>query len=265
VEARGSTNGFWEVGGTLDILGSGERLDDRHIDVTLSVIHRQLDYFGLGNSSSLANESLFGLTDTVVQASGIIPLPKGFRLLGGIEGLWASPQGFNGSTTPSIDQFFTPSNTPALNTSTAYFVLGAGIDWKHPVNECLHCWYKTDFTGTFRSFLEPTGAPYSFRRLDVTWIQTFTLFPQLSIDLGTVSVVGPLIESFTSVGNQVPFYLQPTLGGTDIQNFAALESYHDYRFRAPNALSFQGEYTRTIVDPFGALFFLRCRQSSSDR
>jgi hypothetical protein len=32
----------------------------------------------------------------------------------------------------------------------------------------------------------------------------------------------------------VPFYFQPTLGGSDINGTAALASYQDYRFRAPN-------------------------------
>jgi hypothetical protein len=257
-EARGSANGFWEAGGTLDLLGSGKRLDDRHIDVSLSAIHRalpQLDYFGLGNSSSLANESLFGVADTTVSASGLIPLPKGFQFLARLEGLWTAPQGFHGSTTPSIEQIFTPADTPALNSSTAYFVYGVGINWKHPVDECLQCWYKTDFTGTFRSYVEGTGGPYSFRRLNVTWIQVFTPFPQSSVDLGTISITGRLVESFTGPGNQVPFYLQPTIGGTDINNFDVLRSYRDYRFRAPNALTFQAEYARKIVDPVGVLLF----------
>jgi hypothetical protein len=257
-EARGSTAGFWEAGGSLDLLGSGKRLDNRHIDVKLSAIHRglpQIDYFGLGNSTSLANESLFGLADTTIQATSIIPLPRNFRFLSGIEGLWSNPQGFHGSTTPSIEQVFNPANTPALSTSTAYFIYGVGVDWKYPLNECLQCWYKTDVTGNFRSFVEATGTPYSFRRFDLTWDQVFTPFPQVSISLGTVSVVGRLIASSVPAGNQVPFYLQPTLGGTDINNFDVLRSYHDYRFRAPNALSFQAEYTRTIWDPLGALFF----------
>jgi hypothetical protein len=258
VEARGSVNGFWEAGGTLDLLGSGKRLDNRHIDVFLSAIHRdlpQIYYYGLGNSSELSNQSLFGLTGTTLSASGLFPLPKGFQILAGIEGLWASPHGYYGSTTPSIGQIFNSTNTPALNTSTAFFVYGAGINWRHPIDPCLQCWYRTDFTADFRDYVEGSGAPYSFMRFDVTWVQAFNLFPRGPVDLGIFSVTGRLVESFTANGNQVPFYLQPTLGGTDINNLDVLRSYRDYRFRAPNALAFQAEYTHRIVDPLGALFF----------
>jgi hypothetical protein len=64
-----------------------------------------------------------------------------------------------------------------------------------------------------------------------------------------------LVDTATSGNNQMPFYLQPTLGGTDINNVDALRSYRDYRFRAPSLLVFQAEYTHTIWGPIAALGF----------
>lgn len=58
-----------------------------------------------------------------------------------------------------------------------------------------------------------------------------------------------------SRGNAVPFYLQPTLGGTDIEKQTGLRSYRDYRFRAPNLVSFQAEYNRVLWGPLGGLLF----------
>jgi hypothetical protein len=258
VEARGSTNGFWEAGGKFNLLGSSETADDRHIEAIFFVQHRslpQLTYFGLGNTSLLANESLYGLEDTNVGADIAIPVPKGLTVSGGLQGLWANPQGFHGSQTPSIEQIFTPANTPALNTATTYVIYGANVDWKHPLEECLHCWYRTDISVGLQIFHEASGAPFSFRRFNVTWMQAWNPFPDFSFDLGTVSVVSRLVESVADAGNSVPFYLQPTIGGTDINNFDVVRSYRDYRFRAPNTLTFQAEYTRPIRDPLGFLFF----------
>ena len=258
MEARGSANGFWVAGGSLNLLGSGKRTDNRHNDVTISAAHRslpQLPFFGIGNASALANQTLFGLTDTVLKINGAHPLPKGFQLLGVAEGLWASPQGFQGSTIPSIEKVFTPTNTPGLQVSTGYFVYGAGIYWEHPVDECMECWWKTDFSATIREFHEATGLPYSFRRLDIVWRQDFDLDFGSNVDLGTLSLTGRLKESVATGGNQVPFYLQPTFGGTDIENIDVLRSYRDYRFRAPHLLAFQAEYTRAIRDPLGVLLF----------
>jgi hypothetical protein len=69
------------------------------------------------------------------------------------------------------------------------------------------------------------------------------------------------IESIAPAGNNVPPYLQPPVGGTDIDSRSDLRSYKDYRFRAPNILSFQTQYERTIKDPVGVLFFMRSARS----
>jgi hypothetical protein len=258
IEARGTASGFWEAGGKLHIVGSSATDDNRHINATLFAQHRslpELTYFGLGDSSSVVNQSVYGLEDTSGGGTISVPLPIGFTISGSVGGLHTDPEDFHGSPIPSIEQIFNPSNTPALSTSTTYIVSGAGIEWIHPVDECLHCWYRTDVATDFEVFHETGGAPYSFRRLHVNWTQTWHPFPDATHDLGTISIVSRLVESFAPAGNSVPFYLQPTIGGTDIDNYDAIRSYRDYRFRAPNALTFQGEYTRPIYDPLGFLFF----------
>ena len=55
----------------------------------------------------------------------------------------------------------------------------------------------------------------------------------------------------TSAGQEVPFYLQPTLGGA-----YTLRGFRAYRFRDRHRLLLQGEY-RYIVNAFvtGALFY----------
>lgn len=260
IEARGSLNSFWIAGGKVDLLGSGHRDDNRHNHVVFSITHSslpQLEYFGLGNSSGVTNESLYGLTQTRTDVSAEIPIPKGFTLSANLAGLWDSPQSFHGSSTPSIEQIFNSNNTPALNTDTTYVIVGGGIGWEYPVEE-RERGYRTSVATSFQDFHEIEAAPFSFRRFDVGWIQSYT--PDLgrkrrNVNLGTVSLLSRLVESISPAGNNVPFYLQPTLGGTDINNQDVLRSYRDYRFRAPNALSFQTEYERAIVGPFGMLLF----------
>ena len=51
--------------------------------------------------------------------------------------------------------------------------------------------------------------------------------------------------SMTPGGNAVPFYFQPTLGGSDINGNSSLSSYQDYRFRAPDVM-FLGELEHSI-------------------
>jgi hypothetical protein len=60
-----------------------------------------------------------------------------------------------------------------------------------------------------------------------------------------------LSESKTSGTSTVPFYLQPTLGGSDINSALSLGSYQDYRFRAPNILLLQESFEHSIWGPLG--------------
>jgi hypothetical protein len=255
IEARGSINGFWEAGGQLNLLGAAEVKNDEHVHAVISATHASLPklaYFGLGNSSALSNETVYGLATTNLRATLDIPLPSSFTFSATVAGLWASPEGNHDSIVPSIEELFTPADTPALNIATGYIVYGAGLSWKYPSAERMYG-YQTGITAFFRAFHEASGAPYSFRRIDAEWDQQYT--PRAAFDFGTFSLASRLIESIAPAGDNVPFYLQPTLGGSDIYNVGILRSYRDYRFRDPNTVSFQADYERVIKDPIGGLFF----------
>ena len=63
-----------------------------------------------------------------------------------------------------------------------------------------------------------------------------------------------ITESAAYAGSVVPFYFQPTLGGSDINGNSALSSYQDYRFRAPNLLLLRESFEHSIWGPFGFTF-----------
>jgi hypothetical protein len=44
----------------------------------------------------------------------------------------------------------------------------------------------------------------------------------------------------------VPFFLDPTIGGSDINGQSILASYPDHRFRAPNILLIHGAYEQSL-------------------
>ena len=61
--------------------------------------------------------------------------------------------------------------------------------------------------------------------------------------------------SMTPGGNVVPFYFQPTLGGSDINGNPSLSSYQDYRFRAPNIMLLRESFEHSIWNlPLGVAF-----------
>jgi hypothetical protein len=64
-----------------------------------------------------------------------------------------------------------------------------------------------------------------------------------------------LAASMTPGGNVVPFYFQPTLGGSDINGNSSLASFQDYRFRAPNVMLIRESFEHSLWNlPLGVTF-----------
>lgn len=61
--------------------------------------------------------------------------------------------------------------------------------------------------------------------------------------------------SATSTDSVIPFYLAPTVGGSDIDSQVSLRGYPDYRFRDRDAVFVQAEYSVPLWDPVGLLLF----------
>jgi hypothetical protein len=72
---------------------------------------------------------------------------------------------------------------------------------------------------------------------------------------GSITLRAFLSESFANRGSVVPFYLSPTLGGSNINGTPMLASYPDYRFRGPDLLLFQGQIEHSLGKlPLGIFF-----------
>jgi hypothetical protein len=74
-------------------------------------------------------------------------------------------------------------------------------------------------------------------------------------DYGTLDLRASVIASRTGAGSVVPFYLEPTVGGSDFHSQVSLRGYPNYRFRDRDATFAQVEYSVPIRDPFGLLLF----------
>lgn len=74
-------------------------------------------------------------------------------------------------------------------------------------------------------------------------------------DFGTFDVKGFVALSDVASTHAMPFYLQPTIGGSDIESRPSLRGFDNYRFRGADAAVLQVEYGRPIVDPLGVFIF----------
>jgi hypothetical protein len=90
---------------------------------------------------------------------------------------------------------------------------------------------------------------------------------------GSVDIRSHVVASRTGPTSTVPFYLQPTVGGSDIDSRLSLRAYPNYRFRAPDAIVVQADvslplnllvfYDAGTVGPtFSSLSFSHLRQDA---
>jgi hypothetical protein len=74
-------------------------------------------------------------------------------------------------------------------------------------------------------------------------------------DFGKLDFRSYLALSHAPALSAIPFYMQPTLGGSDIDSVVSLRGFDDYRFRAPDAMFLQVEYGYPAWGPIGSLIF----------
>jgi hypothetical protein len=244
-----------------------------------SISLNQLNYFGLGNDTALAGKSAFGMRETIVGGDAIKPVYEWaairglhLALLGEVNGRFVDIRGDHGQSAPSIETLYTETTAPGLTTQPGFIQLGEGVRIK-PVFGNL----ELNYLAQFQEFFAPSDSHYSFQRWTVDLNHTYYLYgyeksaPQATDSVGpdscasdkcppipytrnlsgSIGVRVLLSESIHSPTSVVPFYFQRTLGGQDIDNFLALGSYQDYRFRAPNLLFFEEVFEHSIWGPFG--------------
>jgi hypothetical protein len=240
----------------------------------------QLFFYGLGPNSLQANATVFGMTQTIAGVNAIVPLGHDLNasLLGEFNGRFVSIRGNHHESTPSIEQIFTEATAPGLTTQPAFAQLGEGLRLEPTL---LNDHWQLDYLAQFQLYLAPADQQYTFRRFTTDLDNTIPFYRN-SGPYGPKTTNGPdecasalgatrcpaiqrnregslelrllITESIASAGNVVPFYLQPTLGGSDIDGNSWLPSYNDYRFRAPNALLLREGIEHSIWGPIGFTF-----------
>jgi len=288
-DAVGATSGAWRAGGYMKMVHTPakEKLRATHpytiFDLyAQSISLNKVNFFGLGNNSTLAGKSLFGMSQTIVGVSAIKPVFElkaihwlNLALLGELNGRFINIRGEHGQSAPSIETMYTDATAPGLNSQPGFAQLGEGLRIKPAIGNL-----QLNYMGKFQQFFAPSSSHDSFLRWTVDLDHTYSLYgtsqlapsgelgpdscahgddpcpeiPHTRNLNGSIGVRLLLSESITSGSSVVPFYLQQTLGGQDINSQLALGSYQDYRFRAPNLLLLQESFEHSIWGPFGLKF-----------
>lgn len=243
----------------------------------------QINDFGLGAQSQEIGRSYFGMRETIAGITGVQPLSqtKHLNFYGELNGRWVDLRPRTGQASPSIEQLYDETTAPGLTNQPFYLQLGAGVRYFPSLgNHRLHLNYDVNY----KPYFAVSDSHFSFQRFSATLSHQVSLYrtavrtlardtngpDDCSIDLsngsdcpkvsliknsangktrnfeGTLGITFYTSISATQGSGVVPFYLQPTLGGGDMNGNPALASYQDYRFRAPNFLMFRENFEHSI-------------------
>lgn len=260
IGGRGSFQGAWNghllttfhlQGGTPNL--NGPPVNPLHRVKDSLLIHffvegqslPQIDYYGQGPHSSL--NSLVKYSERDVRIGMAVDKPLTWWLNAGakIEGLW-----------PDI-------GLPAIGSQPTFVHYQAFLRPHFPNQEPYDLLYKIGY-----EFYQATGGPkYSFRRFRADLLHNLYLERSNGAKRrdSILSFYGRLSLADASKNNIVPFYLQETLGGTDINGDPVLRGFPDYRFRANNLVAIETEFNRRIWKFLGLMAFYDVGQVAEKR
>jgi outer membrane protein assembly factor BamA len=241
-----SRQGVW--GGRLDFRtgaqGSfrGYRKQDLHLAMPrflhdrvsldfYSVHHNypSLNYYGPGPESERAGRSNYRHEDTAVDATLTVQLFPRTRA-GGSAGYVLNNVGAGtDSRYISSERIF---SAPGLDRQSNFFRTGGFLQFDYR-DFAAGPRSGGNYIAQFHNFNDRTFGTHSFRRLDLEAQQYVPLFNKRRV----IALRAKSVTSFTEDGRDVPFYMQPMLGGSD-----DLRGYRPFRFRGNNLLLMNAEY-----------------------
>jgi hypothetical protein len=242
----------------------------------------KLTYFGLGPGTTRAGRTFYGMRETIVGVSAVKPFYEKLNasFYGEVNGRFVALRPSSNQASPSIETLYTEATAPGLIDQPSTVQLGEGIRMR-PV--FYDDFVRLNYDLAYKQYFAPGNSPFSFQRLTVKLSHEFAIYRDTTRNLlprdangpddcsldpssrhpecpkayvrNREGTVGFLVYSALSMmpgGNIVPFYFQPTLGGSDIDGNISLPSYQDFRFRAPNVFLFRESFEHSIFSlPLG--------------
>lgn len=205
---------------------------------------REINFFGIGSQSLKSDQTDYRLQGVDALAFGTVRLKPWLSVTGraGVLQRLAIDRGLS-KLHPSTGDHFDEISAPGLATQPNYVHADVAVD----VDTLDKPGYPSSggrYRASVAMFHDRELARYSFRRFEADAAQYFPLGPTVLAFRGRMDL------SQTSAGQEVPFYLLPTLGGSN-----TLRGYLDYRFRDRDVLLMNAEYRWPILRRVDAAVF----------
>ena len=192
----------------------------------------QEDFYGLGPGSLKDDRVSYLYDGRELQARAVVKPTRWLRF--GTRAGILNPSIGRGTDKnyPSLEDRFSVADAPGLAAQPdhAYGDVFAAVDTRdQPGNARAGGYYEV----ALRRYRDREADRFGFRRVDLDLQQFFPIFDKKRVIAARFRVMSTAAPD----GEEVPFYFQPTLGGSD-----TLRSYGDHRFRDRNVMFLNAEY-----------------------
>ncbi|MFN7992556.1 MAG: BamA/TamA family outer membrane protein [Bryobacteraceae bacterium] len=210
-------------------------LAGEHLFLDLYAVHRnypRIDYYGPGPASYKTGRSDFRLEDAAYNATfGVKPVRH--MKIGTVLGYLQENIGPGAdSRFVSTEQIFGPAATPGIDHQSNFLNGGAFVQYDYrdiPGGPRKGGNYVARWT----QYSDRKLGLYSFRKLDLEAQQYLPFFNERRV----IALRAKSVLTDAGAGQAVPFYLQPTLGGSE-----DLRGFRPFRFYDDNMIALNAEY-----------------------
>jgi outer membrane protein assembly factor BamA len=189
-------------------------------------------FFGVGPDSRKENQTTYRLEDTnYVGRFGVAPTK---RVKAGVFAGWLETNVGKGTSrrSPSIETRFEPGEVPALESQPNYLQAGLFFEADYR-DEAGNPRSGGRYTATWTKYEDRKLGRYDFAQYDVEAQQYLPFFNKRRV----VVLRAKTTMTQTAAGQDVPFFMQPSLGGSE-----DLRGFREYRFRDRNMVVLNAEY-----------------------
>jgi hypothetical protein len=204
----------------------------------------QVGFYGLGTDTTDEDRLNYGFQQPYASARLTVrPDRRSFLLQGGLEFTqWKQRPGRG--TSPSIETLYTPGTLPGVAATVNYLHAQgtAGFDWRSSPGYSR----RGGFYGVTVHQYDDPDAAFGFQQIDYEAIQHIPLLREAWV----ISLHGRASTTNTSGGQQIPFFMLPSLG-----DGSTLRAFPTWRFRDRDSLLLQAEWRIMVNRFFDSAFF----------
>jgi hypothetical protein len=237
----------WEVTGRLEF--PRPKLDPAPVFLSVGGLYHHLpqeDFYGLGMQTTSAGRTSYRLDESSVDVTAGVSPGRWLTVSGTAEYRSERPGAGNDPKRPSIEALYGDIDAPASQIDLDFVRVG-GQAYFNVVSALHGAPVGGRYLFSLNRYLDRTADRYTFNRWDVDLQQYVPIFTPARLIALRAHAAGVVADD----GQEIPFYLQPALGGSH-----SIRGYRVQRFRDRNSLLLQAEYRFALNDFMtGAVFY----------